>query len=92
MTQEPPKGALQISVKSPQQVHFEGWATAITSVNKKGKFDVLGYHANFITIITQFLTIHLENNVKKNIPIQQGVLKVSKNTVRIFLGIDKTSK
>jgi F0F1-type ATP synthase epsilon subunit len=82
---------LFVSVKSPQQTHYEGWAKAISSINNKGKFDILGYHANFITIIKHSITIHLENKEKITIPLEQGVIKVSKNNVRVFLGISTLS-
>ena len=88
---EHPVNRLFVSVKSPQQVHYEGWAKAISSINNKGKFDILGYHANFITIIKQSITIHLENKEKITIPLEQGVIKVSKNNVRVFLGISTLS-
>lgn len=42
---------LQVRITSPLKVVFEGTAQSVSSTNIKGPFDVLPYHANFITLI-----------------------------------------
>ena len=61
---EPNKNTLYLSVKSPTKIHFEGQANAVSSVNDKGKFDVLAYHENFISLIQETLIIIKENKEK----------------------------
>lgn len=78
---------LQVTVKSPEKIYFQGEATAVSSINKEGPFDVLSYHTNFISIIKETLVIHQLNNVPITIPIDAGIMKVWENTVHIFLGI-----
>lgn len=42
---------LKVRILSPQQLIFQGDALSITSTNSSGKFDILPYHASFITLI-----------------------------------------
>ena len=43
----------KIRISNPHEVVWEGTATALSSENSQGKFDVLSQHANFITIIKE---------------------------------------
>ena len=45
------QNALNVKILSPTQTIFEGEALSVSSVNSTGKFDILPYHANFITLI-----------------------------------------
>lgn len=42
---------LNVKIFSPTQTIFEGEAVSISSVNSVGKFDILPFHANFITLV-----------------------------------------
>jgi hypothetical protein len=42
---------LNVKIFSPTQTIFEGEAVSISSVNSMGKFDILPFHANFITLV-----------------------------------------
>ncbi len=42
---------LQVRIASPKEIIFEGEATSVSSINSHGKFDILPYHANFLTLI-----------------------------------------
>ncbi len=79
---------LNVSVKDPKKTSFEGQALAVTSKNQKGKFDVLPYHSNFITIIKEVLTIHLEGEKEITMPVETGIMKVEEDSVKILIGID----
>ncbi len=65
---------------------YEGPASAVTSKNKVGEFDILPRHANFISLIYDRLTIHAPNG-KIDYEFKRGVLEVKKNKVHIFLGL-----
>jgi F0F1-type ATP synthase epsilon subunit len=65
---------------------FTGKAKAISSRNRLGNFDVLFGHANFISLIFNDLIIHTEDK-KLNYLFERGVLEVSENNVKIFLGL-----
>src|SRR3989344_8010632 len=47
----PSKNTLTVKIISPTQTLFDGEAYSISSVNSLGKFDILPYHANFITLV-----------------------------------------
>lgn len=44
---------LNVKIMSPTQTIFDGEVLSISSVNSTGKFDILPYHANFITLISK---------------------------------------
>lgn len=87
------KPLLQVDIAwSPSlaQAPYSGQAWAVSSINKLGKFDILPQHANFISQIFDNLTIHLvEDNNKRelNYQFKRGVIEVSEDKVKIFLGI-----
>lgn len=78
---------LLVYVRTPEQIIYQGEAAAISAVNKKGLFDVLMQHENFITIIKEKVIIHMKNGEKKEFPIRSGVLKAEGNKIYIFLGL-----
>lgn len=45
------QNALKVKILSPTQTIYEGEALSVSSTNSTGKFDILPYHANFITLI-----------------------------------------
>jgi hypothetical protein len=42
---------LNVKILSPTQTIFEGEAYSVSSANSAGNFDILPYHANFITMV-----------------------------------------
>lgn len=79
---------LYVVVKSPEGTMFEGNAQTVSSVNDKGLFDILPNHANFISIIKEKVTIYIDKNQKREFNIDRGIVRLYKNTVFIFLGIE----
>ena len=69
-------------------VIFEGEVERISSFNEVGRFDVYPMHANFISIIQQELTLYHNKEKIKELKVEQAVMKVKKDEVHIFLGID----
>jgi F0F1-type ATP synthase, epsilon subunit (mitochondrial delta subunit) len=57
---------LTVSVKGPKSELYSGKAHSVTSINKKGKFDVLPYHISFISLIKDYVIIREET--KKKLP------------------------
>lgn len=78
---------LTVVIRSPDKVVFDGKAVALTSYNDKGIFDVLPYHANFISIIKKSIVVYETMENKKTIALEKGVLRVFEDTVAIFLGV-----
>ncbi len=79
---------LKISIKNTEEVLFEGEAERISSFNEMGRFDVLPLHANFISMIKQELTLFMHHQKIKEMKIDQAIMKVKKDIVHIFLGIE----
>lgn len=65
---------------------FQGKAEAVSSKNHLGDFDILPDHINFITLISKTLTLHFPQK-KETYKFERGVLEVSDNIVKVFLGI-----
>ena len=78
---------ISVIVKEPEKTIFDGFATSVTSLSNRGKFDVLAYHANFIALIEETILLGQEGKPPVQIPIKAGVMKVSNNKVKIILGI-----
>lgn len=90
MLQDAKGKLLTVTVKSPGQTVFSGWAKAVTSTNERGLFDVLPFHANFISLIRGTVIIHQEDNKEMKIPLETGIIKVYEDTVHILIGIQAT--
>lgn len=82
---------LHVVIKSHEGIVFDGQVFAITSTNTNGKFDVLPYHSNFISIIKEVLILYEKKESPKQIKIESGVMKVSENDIEIFLGVETIS-
>lgn len=82
------KKAIKVLVLDTENVIFEGEVDRITSFNEVGKFDVYPMHANFISIINKELTLYHKHEKVKELKVEQAVLKVKKDELTIFLGIE----
>lgn len=79
---------LTVNVRDADKVLYDGEAKAVSSFNKQGPFDILPYHAHFISIIQKKITVHLDNNSEQSFVIETGVMRVESDTVDVFLGIE----
>jgi len=79
---------LDVTVLNPEKIIFDGKAMAISSVNKNGIFDILPFHANFISIIKESVTIYETQEKQQKISLEKGIVKVFENHVIVFLGIE----
>lgn len=77
-----------VKVKKPGITLFEGEAISLTSVNEKGIFDILPYHANFISVIKDKIVIKDVTGTERKIEIEKGILRFTGNNVTVFLGIE----
>lgn len=74
-------------VRSRQKTLFQGEVKSISSTNDKGNFDVLPGHANFITLIKKAITLVPTNGEKQQIDVNNGVLRIFKNTASIYIEV-----
>lgn len=81
------KEQLQVQVITSNKPLYDGPAFAVSSVNSVGPFDILPQHENFITLLKKNVIIRGLNGEQTEIPCQNGLLEVSENHVRVFVGI-----
>lgn len=79
---------INIRVRDVQNIIFEGQVDRISSFNEVGPFDVYPMHANFISIIRKGLTLYKGKEKVKDIELEKAVMKVKKDSVKVFLGIE----
>lgn len=76
-----------LTIRNRTTLSFREPVKAVTSVNDKGKFDILPDHTNFISIIKDYVIIHKKDGTDQEVKITRGVMKVQQNNVTIYLGI-----
>lgn len=79
---------LNVRIRDTENILFEGEADRINSINEMGPFDIYPMHANFISIIKKKVTIYLKRQVEKELTFEQAIMKVKKDVVHIYLGIE----
>jgi F0F1-type ATP synthase epsilon subunit len=79
---------LHVTVRDTENIIFKGDADRVSSFNEVGTFDVLPMHANFISIINKKLTIYKNHEIIKELEIGQAIMKVKKDVLSVFLGIE----
>ena len=78
-----------VEIKNSEAIVFSGDAKSLSSVNEKGSFDILPFHANFFSIIKEKITIIGHDDKKTEISVKDnGILRVMENKISIFLGIE----
>ena len=80
------KEKLTVTIRSRQTTYFDGEAYAISSINRKGPFDVLPRHTHFISLIKEHVTIRNKDTDMQRIPFGYGIMKVKDNRVEVYIG------
>ena len=88
MAEQQLKNSIKVSIFSAENKLYEKEAAALSSYNEEGKFDILPYHANFISIVTQGVIVHEIDGGEKEFPLEVAVLKAYENTIDVYLGIE----
>jgi F0F1-type ATP synthase epsilon subunit len=78
---------LNLSIRNREEVIFQGKVTSFSSHNEKGKFDVLPKHANFISLLNRYVVYKTVDGQENSMPITNGIIKVTNNEVRVYLGV-----
>ncbi len=76
---------LSVVIRNRDKILFNGNAYAVTSTNDKGVFDILSQHENFISILKEKVIIHLTQKESQEIQIDNGVIRVYKDKVQIYI-------
>jgi len=79
--------ALDINIRNRKKTYFEGKGRTVTSLNDKGEFDILPQHANFISLIRNYVILNKGTKEEQKFVISTGVLRVKENKVSVFLDV-----
>ena len=79
--------SIHVTVRDRNRVIYEADATAITTYNETGLFDILPQHANFISLVEKSLVVHTVDGKKTTITINNGLLKVKDNAVHCYVNL-----
>jgi F0F1-type ATP synthase epsilon subunit len=81
------KETITVTVKDRRDILFAGAAASVSSKNKSGPFDVLLQHANFVTLVFDYIYIDRGLPSEKKFDVKNGVLTVLNNTVNVYVGV-----
>lgn len=76
---------LTIVIRNKDKVLYSGQAYALTAINDKGPFDILAEHESFISLIKDKITIRPTPTTKQEIKIENGILRVYKDKVYVYV-------
>jgi F0F1-type ATP synthase epsilon subunit len=79
---------LFVIVRNKENVLFSDKAIAVTSVNDKGVFDVLGQHENFISLIKDKVVVHVNSKDKKEFKIENGIIRVFNDKIFAYVNFE----
>ena len=75
---------LEVEISSPDKQIWQGTAKSVSSVNTTGPFDILPFHANFISIIENH-PIKINKGAKvEEFSFANAIIYASKNKVLIY--------
>ncbi len=87
-TTNPTSSLLKVRILSPREVIFQGEALSVSSKNSFGDFDILPFHANFISLIeNNVIRIIKANRQLTTFAVPFAILYQSNNTVNIYTDI-----
>lgn len=78
---------LNVKITSPNKIIYDSPADSVSSVNSQGPFDILPYHANFITIIENHTVIIRNNKDKQEFNFKRAIIYTNNNKVQIYTDI-----
>ena len=75
---------LSVEIKSPEKEVWKGTAKSVSSINSAGPFDILPFHANFITIIENQAIKIIGTSFKEEYKFENAIIYASNNNVFIY--------
>jgi F0F1-type ATP synthase epsilon subunit len=78
---------MHLRVLTRGELIYEGNVSSFSGVNELGKFDVLVEHANFISMVRDYLIIREPGSTDRELKIGQGILRVGQDKANVYLGI-----
>lgn len=81
------KQGIMVKIHARSGSLFSGQVKHIAARNKTGSFDILPLHENFITLLTDSLTLTLVSGEKKEFQVENAILRVVENEVNVYIGV-----
>jgi len=79
---------ITLRIASPKETIFEGQVRSLSSINSKGKFDVLPYHANFLTLIeNKPIILSLPDKKARTFTFPVAILYARENRIDVYTDI-----
>lgn len=79
---------LDLTILSPKKVLFKDKVFAVSSINSKGKFDILAQHGNFITLVKNDPIVITKSDKKKvEFKFPLAIIYTANNSVKIYTEI-----
>ena len=82
-----PKPVLDVTIRTRQKTLYSGSAQNISSTNVKGDFSILPMHANFITLIKDYVVVNKGLKDEQTFMLQKGLICVVGNKIEIYSGL-----
>jgi len=79
---------ITVIIRNREKILYNGTPFAVTSINEKGIFDILPLHENFISTIKDKVIIHQTPKENQEIQIQNGIVRVYKDKVYIYINFE----
>lgn len=79
---------LNISIRSRSKVVFDGHVHSLTSINDKGEFDVLPMHANFVTLIKDYIILDKGWETERKLDIRTGLMNTLQDRIDVYLDLE----
>lgn len=76
-----------LQIRKRSGLVYRGYVKSLSSKNDKGVFDILPEHANFITLIKEFIRFVPDGGEQQEIIIEKALLKVENNEIEVFIDI-----
>lgn len=76
---------LHVKIMAPTETFYDGPAVSVSAINKVGPFDILASHANFFSLLSEGNVVVNTGRQNLTFPIFHGIVKVTNNTVTLFV-------
>ena len=77
----------EITIRSKEKLLYKGVGNTISSENEQGPFDVLRSHANFISLILNYVIIYKGLATELSFQLEKGVMHVTGNRIQVYVGL-----
>lgn len=75
---------LQVKISTPREILYEGEADSVSSVNSQGDFDILPFHANFVTLVQKEPIRVKIGSREKQFSFKNAVIHTDNSIVRVY--------